>query len=316
MNFGENELNQRIPVPDHPDLFMLEKEGITIILKEDETNKGNYYLYTAYCIIKIRPQTKQYFKTPINLLTELPNNEKGTQTLMKTGAVEKLLKYLDINKIDKDIKYIKSDLWILAKILIREEKGEINNKYNIVQKILKFADECTDYGMKGTIIYVLCFISQKPYIKEILKESGYSYFFNTDICYPNDLKKIYIDNTTYYENNKLKRDADIINRKITLNKESETIYTNITNLINNIWSKTASIELDDTFKKDPQLFNDTNLFIKVYALLSRHKFKQPVRRKIMQYFENCISSTEIIENAVKIMNELDKDLLLAHELEK
>ena len=169
--------------------------------------------------------------------------------------------------------------------------------------------------MKGTIIYVLCFISQKPYIKEILKESGYSYFFNTDICYPNDLKKIYIDNTTYYENNKLKRDADIINRKITLNKESETIYTNITNLINNIWSKTASIELDDTFKKDPQLFNDTNLFIKVYALLSRHKFKQPVRRRIMQYFENCISSTEIIENAVKIMNELDKDLLLAHELE-
>ena len=315
MNFGENELNQRIPVPGHPDLFMLEKEGITIILKEDETNKGNYYLYTAYCIIKIRPQTKQYFKTPINLLTELPNNEKGTQTLMKTGAVEKLLKYLDINKIDKDIKYIKSALWILAKILIREEKGEINNKYNIVQKILKFADECTDYGMKGTIIYVLCFISQKPYIKEILKESGYSYFFNTDICYPNDLKKIYIDNTTYYENNKLKRDADIINRKITLNKESETIYTNITNLINNIWSKTASIELDDTFKKDPQLFNDTNLFIKVYALLSRHKFKQPVRRKIMQYFENCISSTEITENAVKIMNELDKDLLLAHELE-
>ena len=226
MNFGENELNQRIPVPGHPDLFMLEKEGITIILKEDETNKGNYYLYTAYCIIKIRPQTKQYFKTPINLLTELPNNEKGTQTLMKTGAVEKLLKYLDINKIDKDIKYIKSALWIIAKILIREEKGEINNKYNIVQKILKFADECTDYGMKGTIIYVLCFISQKPYIKEILKESGYSYFFNTDICYPNDLKKIYIDNTTYYENNKLKRDADIINRKITLNKESETQIIN------------------------------------------------------------------------------------------
>ena len=315
MVFGDNELSQRMPVPGHPDLIMLEKEGITLILKEDENNKGSYFIYTAYCIINIKPQTKQYFKTPINILTELPNNEQGTETLIKIGAVEKLLNYLDINRIEKDIKYIKSALWILAKILIRDEKEEIEKKYNIVQKILKFDDECTDYGMKGTIIYVLCFISQKAYIKEILKANGYSYFFNSDICYRNDLKKLYIDNTTSYENNKLKRDGDIINNKIVLCSESETIYNNITNLINNIWSKTASIELDDTFKKEPQLFNDPKLFVKVYALLSRHKFKQPVRRRIMQYFDNCINSIEIIESAVKIMDELDKDLLLAHELE-
>ncbi len=316
MNFGDNELNQRTVVPGHPDLIMLEKEGITLILKEDESNKGCYYIYSAYCIITIKPQTKQYFKTPINILTELPNDEKGTETLIKIGAVEKLLNYLDVKNIEKDIKNVKSALWIIAKILIRDEKGEIEKKYEIVKKILKFNDECTDYGMKGTIIYVLCFISQKASIKEILKLNGYSYFFNTDICYPNDLKKIFIDNTTSYDNNKLKRDGDIINRKITLSSESEVIFNNITNLLNNIWSKTASIELDETYKKDPQLFNDPNLFIKIYAILSRHKFKQPVRRRIMQYFDNCINSPEIIESAVKIMNGLDKDLLLAHELEE
>jgi hypothetical protein len=315
MNFGDNEFNQRTLIPGYPDLIKLEKEGITIILKEDEENKGSYYLYSAYCTITIKPQTKQYFKTPINILTELPNNEQGRETLIKIGAVEKLLNYLNINKLEKDIKNVKSALWIIAKILIRDEKGEIERKYEIVKKILKFNDECTDYGMKGTLIYVLCFISQKPSIKEILKANGYSYFYNTDICYPNDLKKIYIDNSTSYENNKLKRDEDIINRKVILSNESENIYNNITNLINNIWSKTATIELDDTYKKDPQLFNDPKLFVKVYALLSRHKFKQPVRRRIMQYFENCISSIEIIESAVKIMEDLDKDLLLAHELE-
>ena len=114
----------------------------------------------------------------------------------------------------------------------------------------------------------------------------------------------------------MKRDADIINRKVILSNESENIYNNITNLINNIWNRTASIELDDTYKKDQQLFNEPKLFVKVYAALSRHKFKQPVRRKIMQYFDNCITSPEIIENAVKIMNGLEKNLLLAHELEK
>ena len=130
------------------------------------------------------------------------------------------------------------------------------------------------------------------------------------------MKKLYIDNSTTYDNNKIKKDSDIINKKITLCKESETIYNNITNLINNIWSKNASLELDDTFKREPHLFNDPNLLIKIYSALSRHKFKQPVRRKILQYFDNCFSSPEIIENASKILNELGEDLLLSHEMEE
>ena len=314
--FGDNELNQKIEIPDNPGLIKLEKEGITLILKEDQNNKGTYSLYSIYCNIKINPHTKQYFKTPINILTELPNNEKGTETLINIGAVEKLLNYLDNdNIINKDIKNIKSALWMLAKILIRDETGKIEKKYQIIQKILKFNEECSDYGMKGNIVYILCFISQKPSIKEYLKLNGYSYFFNTDICYPNDMNKLYIDKTTSYDNNKIKKDGDIINKKIVLSKESEAIYSNITNLINNIWSKTASIELDDIYKREPHLFNDPNLFIKVYAALSRHKFKQPVRRKILQYFDNCLTSPEIIENASKILGELDEDLLLSSELE-
>ena len=314
--FGDNELNQKIEIPDNPGLIKLEKEGITLILKEDQNNKGTYSLYSIYCNIKINPHTKQYFKTPINILTELPNNEKGTETLINIGAVEKLLNYLDNdNIINKDIKNIKSALWMLAKILIRDETGKIEKKYQIIQKILKFNEECSDYGMKGNIVYILCFISQKPSIKEYLKLNGYSYFFNTDICYPNDMNKLYIDKTTSYDNNKIKKDGDIINKKIVLSKESEAIYSNITNLINNIWSKTASIELDDIYKREPHLFNDPNLFIKVYAALSRHKFKQPVRRKILQYFDNCLTSPEIIENASKILGELGEDLLLSSELE-
>ena len=269
--FGENELNQGIKIPENPELIKLEKEGATLILKESQNNKGTYNIYSMYCNIKINPHTKQYFKTPINILTELPNNEKGTETLINIGAVEKLLNYLinyldNDNKINKNMKNIKSALWMLAKILIRDESGKIEKKYQIIQKILKFNDECSDYGMKGNIVYILSFISQKQSIKEYLKLNGYSYFFNTDICYPNDMRKLYIDNTTSYENNKLKKDGNIINKKITLSKESEIIYGNITNLINNIWSKTASIELDESFKKEPQLFNDPNLFIYVYNI--------------------------------------------------
>ena len=39
--FGDNELNQKIEIPDNPGLIKLEKEGITLILKEDQNNKGS-----------------------------------------------------------------------------------------------------------------------------------------------------------------------------------------------------------------------------------------------------------------------------------
>ena len=48
------------------------------------------------------------------------------------------------------------------------------------------------------------------------------------------MQKLYIDNSTCYDNNKIQKDEDIILKKITLSKESETIFSNITNLINNI----------------------------------------------------------------------------------
>ena len=317
ISFSDNELNQGKKKKDNIELILLEKEGITLQLKQEQNNKKIFSLIDICCNIKINPQTKQYFKTPINILTELPNNEKGTEFLINIGAIEKLLNYLNtFNNSDTDIKNIKSALWILAKILIRDTTGKIEKKYQVIQKILKFNEDCSDYGMKGNIIYILCFISQKPSIKEYLKSNGYSYFFNTDICYPNDMQKLYIDNSTCYDNNKIQKDEDIILKKITLSKESETIFGNITNLINNIWSKTASLELDDTYKKEPQLFNDPNLLIKVYAALSKHNFKQPVRRKILNYFEYCLCSPEIIENASKILNDLGEDLLLSHELEE
>jgi hypothetical protein len=242
ITFGDIELNQGRIVNEKIGLMQMEKEGISLQIKKEQNNKEIYSMFEVFCNIKINPQTKQYFKTPINILTELPNNEKGTEILMNIGAIENLLNYLNnFNQSDTDIKNIKSALWILAKILIRDTTGKIENKYQVIKKILKFNEDCSDYGMKGNIIYILCFISQKQSIKEYLKLNGYSYFFNTDICYPNDMQKLYIDNSTCYDNNKIQKDEDIILKKITLSKESETIFSNITNLINNIWSKTTSL---------------------------------------------------------------------------
>ena len=93
-------------------------------------------------------------------------------------------------------KEIKAAMWILAKMLIKETYGMIiEEKYHIVEKILEYKDKCDDYAMKGTIYYILCYISQNEQIKNLLNEQYY-YFFNTDICFPKNPQEIFINHKT------------------------------------------------------------------------------------------------------------------------
>ena len=58
---------------------------------------------------------------------------------------------------------------------------------------------------------------------------------------------------------------DIIESKIELNSNSEEIYDNVTNLINNITSGRSVKFLENIInKKEKQFLMDVNLFIKIY----------------------------------------------------
>ena len=57
--------------------------------------------------------------------------------------------------------------------------------------------------MKGTICYVMCYIAQNKNLKTNIEES-YDFFFNTDICFPKNMKELYMNSKTTYENKKLK----------------------------------------------------------------------------------------------------------------
>jgi len=85
--------------------------------------------------------------------------------------------------------------------------------------------------MKGTICYVLCYISTNKILKQTLDSLGWNYFFNTDICYPKNMKELYFDQTEKVEYKKNYDDFNKINRLITLNEvifvQSLNIYLNI-----------------------------------------------------------------------------------------
>ncbi len=320
LTFGSSEFIQKLKIESqNQTYFKIQKEGVTFILNKKDNNKDSkiYSIYSVYFSIKIHPETKQALKTPINIITELPNNEIGYQKIIELNLIDKLFELLNSNKYkNKNTKIIKAILWILGKILIKQTYGFLlQERYNIIEKIIEYFKKCEDYAMKGTISYVLCYISQNKSLKLFLENNHYNYFFNTDICYPEDMNELYMNNSTSYENKKLKEDGEKINKYIILNDKSSEIFNNITSLINSISYKQASEKLNDLIKNDSKAFNDPNLLVKVYAALSRYKFRLPIRRIIMKFLENSINYPDIIDMAVKTMDKISKTLFQSEEQE-
>ena len=351
--FTKNEFDNIVLVRKEIDYYKIEKEGVIIILKPLDNNNNkenkitNFSIYSVYFNIKIYPEKKLSLKTPINILTELPNNEKGFNILIENNFIEQLLLYFDNEKENNNIinenenninliinsseknnnisykknkkyntKDIKSVLWILSKILIKEKYGDlIEEKYKIIEKIISYQKSCDDYAMKGTICYILCYISQNKNLKNIIENNNYIYYFNTEICYPKNINELYIDNTFIYENKKIKENYDKINKFINLNEKTNEIYNNITSLVNNITYKQSFDKLIEIKKKDKNLFNDSNLLIKIYSLLCRFKFRQQIRKTILDFMEVAINNQETIDNAIKIMDNIGKNLFEFNEEE-
>ena len=299
---------------DKTEIFTLYKNGATIVIKKSQKD-NSFSLVKVVLGVKINPGISKSVQTPINIITELNNNRNGLSKLIDNKIVEELFKYLEIENLEKNNNKIKSALWILAKLLVKDSQGELEANYKIVKKIIDFNKQCDDYAMKGTISYILSYISQNKNVKNILESYDYSYFFNTDICYPNDIREIYLERRPNFINRKLNEEVDKINKLITLTGSSEEIYNNISCLINNISFKQAITELEETNKNNSQNFYEINLLIKVYIALSKYKFKQSARRSILHYIEKAIASNELAQEANKILKNAGKDVLTGHRLD-
>ncbi len=71
--------------------------------------------------------------------------------------------------------------------------------------------------MKGTITYVFCYISQNRELRSSIQSLDWEFFFNSDICFPKEMKNLYLDSGVKYENKKYFDAMDKINKYILLN---------------------------------------------------------------------------------------------------
>ena len=297
--------------------FIFKKDNVNFILKQND-NKKSFTLEKIFFIIGIIPHIITSFKTPINLITELNNNKKGYEKLLEINVVEKLFSYSDFkddNEIDKNAKNIKSTFWILSKLILKDEFGEkLQDKYKVIERLSKFYYDHNDCSMRGNIIYLSTFGAQNIKYRSLIKNNCITYFFNTNIGYPTVKKGITIDKSLFYENNKLNDDINIIDYGIKLNPISQEIYNNITNLAHNITFKQSCSKLDEIYRTNYQYFLDVNLFVKIYAVLTKYKLKTTARKAILFYFEKCIFSSDIALKSSQLLKSLGNNLLNAHKL--
>jgi hypothetical protein len=160
---------------------------------------------------------KQSLKTPINVLTELANTEMGTNKLIEIEAIPKLFEML--NKESLSAKSRKSVLWIIAKICNKPTFGKyLNDKYDILDKLVFLFSTCEDYAMKGTISYVLCYMAQNKELRHSIEILDWQFFFNSDICFPKNMDYLYLNISDKNENRKFFDNLDKVNKYVILNE--------------------------------------------------------------------------------------------------
>ena len=85
-------LKNLIPYKSYKNTFIIKKDCINIILIQN-TDKISFFLDKIFFNIRIRPSPIMGLKLPINLITEVINNEKGIELLEQKKVIEKLLNY-------------------------------------------------------------------------------------------------------------------------------------------------------------------------------------------------------------------------------
>ena len=286
------------------DVNKYKDEKVENIYNVKNEDKYSYTLDKIFFNIQIRPNPIIGLKTPINLITELINSEKGYEILYQKKFIDKLTSYLEIIEPelkDKNSSQIRSAIYMLTKILMKK-----NGKY---------FNTCKDFSMKGTFLYITSFLALNEEIKPNILKLRTSYFCNTAICYPSEPQILDVETKDCYENEKLDDEMNLIETEVKLDKTSEEIYDYATNLINNIMTGSSNAFLTRIYKRKKECLADVNLFVKMYAVFSRYKLKEQARKFLMELFTQSISSNKIALEAMCILRNLGNNLLNAHKLE-
>ncbi|CAG8951705.1 hypothetical protein HYFRA_00005505 [Hymenoscyphus fraxineus] len=247
---------------------------------------------------------------PPHFYRELTRTKEGCKLLRDKGHfMEFSTSIRDYGMFSDDpelILKVKGCLWAVGNVGSMELGAPFLEECDVVENIVKIAEQHEIMSMRGTAFFVLGLISKSVHGLEILSENGWD--SNTTImgaslglCLPRNLRKLFSYEPWKHENvgdifmtpenlaafNAAKTDEDPVNNRV---------LELIGDLGNTVLQKRCMTELMHIKTKKGPSFSQPALFKKVMTLLESHHFRLTVRRFVIELFDRGLLRKIVFED--------------------
>ncbi|EEQ92166.1 hypothetical protein RJZ56_003444 [Blastomyces dermatitidis] len=237
---------------------------------------------------------------PPHFYRELARTHEGCKLLEQSGHFNEFahtIRDFRLDEEDPEVQLkVKGCLWAVGNVGSMDLSAPFLEETEIVEAIVKIAENAGVMTMRGTAFFVLGLISRSLHGMEMLTEAGWDAAVDQKgrslgLCIPVDLWKLYSISFPAYEPNDDEERAEKERFK-TAATDSDPVRQKILNLIidmgNTVLSKRAASDLHSLKTKKPEYFLRIPLFQKTLILLESHHFRLPARRFALDLFDKSV----------------------------
>lgn len=248
-------------------------------------------------------------RVPPHFYRELARTLEGCKLLREKGHFEEFAATIrdhgmETNDPDSLLK-VKGCLWAVGNVGSMELGAPFLEETDVVQQIVRIAENHEIMSLRGTAFFVLGLISRSIHGLEILSEHGWDSNTTTmgeslGLCIPDNLGRLFSffpwkhEKPSDFGLNKAQRtaiaaarkDDDIVNQRI---------LELVVDLGNTVLTKRAISELMHIKQKKAPGFRQSQLFRKVMTILECHHFRLPVRRFVIDLFDRSVMRQIVLD---------------------
>jgi len=248
-------------------------------------------------------------RVPPHFYKELARTKEGCKLLRDKGHFEEFSATIRDHGMETEdpelILKVKGCLWAVGNVGSMELGGPFLEESDVVEHIVKIAENHQVMSMRGTAFFVLGLISRSIHGLEILSELGWdsnttSMGESRGLCIPSNLRKLFSYAPWQHQTaaDILLDDAQaasIENAKHDGNPINQRILQLVVDLGNTVLTKRAITELTHIKQQKVPGFRQPQLFKKVMAILECHHFRLPIRRFVIDLFDRSVMRQIVLD---------------------
>ncbi|KAH8732307.1 Rapamycin-insensitive companion of mTOR, N-term-domain-containing protein [Phaeosphaeriaceae sp. PMI808] len=264
------------------------------------------------------PENPEYGFVPPHFYRELTRTKEGCKLLKQKGHFDEFVASIrDFAMEDDDpeiILKVKGCLWAVGNVGSMELGAPFLESSDVVEWIVKIAEESEVMSLRGTAFFVLGLISRSLHGQEILLEYGWDGAVNDagealGFCLPLHFQKLFMMKPWVPKSEDIswKRKVDVQVAITDSDPTSARILKLATDLGNTVLAKKAANDLQSIKAKKGAGFSKPSIFHKVMQILEAHHFRLPACRFVLDLFDKRVLQQIVLDEEDEEEEEDDSD---------